>query len=115
MKSNNEINKPTDDTEEKSKETEPENNLARSDSANNVDNETNNILEKEENNINNNVIELDSPTNINNEIKKKSFFHDKDITEDSIIYFSNKLKQSNYIYKIFLYTSIILYLIDIFI
>ncbi len=79
----------------------------------NNDNESNNILQKEEKTNNN--IEIDTPIkkNINQQRKKDNFFHDKDITEDSIIYFSNKLKQNNNIYKIYLYISISLYIIDI--
>ena len=106
MKSNNEeneINASPNETEEKPKESEQENELTRLDSPNN---ESNEILDKEESN-NNNVIELDSPKNSN--------FHDKDITEDSITYFTNKLKQSNDTYKIFLYISILLFIIDLFI
>ena len=114
MKPNDEENEIIDspnETEEKPKESEPENQLTRLDSPNN---ESNEILDKEEGN-NNNVIELDSPKNSNIETKKKNFFHDKDITEDSIIYFTNKLKQSNDTYKIFLYISILLFIIDLFI
>lgn len=106
-----EINDSPNEIEEKPKESEPENELTRLDSPNN---ESNEILDKEEGN-NNNVIELDSPKNSNKETKKKNFFHDKDITEDSIIYFTNKLKQSNDTYKIFLYSSILLFIIDLFI
>ena len=84
-------------------------NLNRQDSLNNTDNETNKILEKENNN---NDIGKNEP-NKQKEIKPKYFFHDKDITEDSIIYFSTKLKLSNNSYKIFLYISIIVYIIDI--
>ena len=107
----NEINDSPNEREEKPKEIEPENKLTRLDSPNS---ESNEILDKEES-PNNNVIELDSPKNSNIEVKKKSFFHDKDITEDSIIYFTNKLKQSNDTYKIFLYCSILLFIIDLFI
>ena len=117
MKSNNEeieINDEPNDTEEKPKEQEQENDINRSDNPNNLDNEANEILDKEENH-NNNEIELHSPKNINDESKKKNFFHDKDITEDSIIYFTNKLKQSNDTYKIFLYISIIFFITDLFI
>ena len=110
MKSKNEINNGSDENDKIQKP--PENILNRLDSPTMNDNETNSILEKEETN-NNNIIELDKPININKEIQKKSFFHDKDITEDSIIYFSNKLKQNNKSYKIYLYISIIIYIIDI--
>lgn len=110
MKSNNENNNNLNKREEEENQKKKEDDLARLDSPNNADNETNKILEKEENN---NVIELDNPNKAVKEIKVKPFFHDKDITEDSIIYFSNKLKQSNKIYKIFLYISILLFILDI--
>ena len=110
MKSKNEINNGSDEDDKIQKP--PENILNRLDSPTMNDNETNSILEKEETN-NNNIIELDKPININKEIQKKNFLHDKDITEDSIIYFSNKLKQSNRSYKLFLYISIIIYILDI--
>ena len=93
--------------ENKENKSDNENNLNRLDSPNNADNETNKILEKE-----NNDFDPDEPKN-KKEIKQSNFFHDKDITEDSIIYFSNKLKQSNNSYKIFLYISIITYILDI--
>ena len=106
MESNNEEANKLNSNEEK--KSHNKNNLNRSDSPNIGDNETIVILEKEKfNDVNQN-----SP-NKQKEIKEKNFFHDKDITEDSIIYFSNKLKQSNNSYKIFLYTSIIVYIIDI--
>ena len=111
MESKNEINNNHTDNDEKPKSNE--NNLNRLDSPNINDNETNTILEKEENIHNNNIIELDNNININKEFQKKNFFHDKDITEDSIVYFSNKLKQSNKSYKIYLYISIIIYIMDI--
>ena len=111
MESKNEINNNRTDNDEKPKPNE--NNLNRLDSPNINDNETNTILEKEENIHNNNIIELDNNVNINKEFQKKNFFHDKDITEDSIIYFSNILKQNNKSYKIYLYISIIIYIIDI--
>ena len=94
-----------------------DNDISRKDSngsnGSNNDNESNVILKKEERT--NNKIEIDSPIkNENNQKRKKdNFFHDKDITEDSIIYFSNKLKKNNNVYKIYLYISIALYIIDI--
>ena len=109
MKSKNEENNNNDIKDETQKPNE-DNNLNRLDSPNTNDNETNKILEKEEKN---NIIEFDHSTNISKENQKKSFFHDKDITEDSIIYFSNKLKQSNNSYKISLYISILIYIFDI--
>ena len=94
--------------------------VSRKDSGGNNDNESNIILEKEEsgnNKIGNNIEhnrELDSPSKlITDNSKKDFFFHDKDITEDSIIYFSNKLKQNNKMFKFYLYISISLYTIDI--
>ena len=107
MTSNNEEKNALNENEEKQKHNE--NNLNRLDSPNNADNETNKILEKENNN---NEIDINDP-NSKKEINPKNFFHDKDITEDSIIYFSNKLKQSNSSYKLFLYISIITYMLDI--
>ena len=93
-----------------------ENNVERKDSGGNNDNEAHTILEKEEKEEkDNNALEIESQKNNNNKRKKENFFHDKDITEDSIIYFANKLKQNNDEYKICLYSSIILYIIDIFI
>ena len=109
MKSNNEENKSSDNNEGNQN---LENNLNRLDSPNNADNETISILQNKNININN-EIELDNPLNINKEIHKTNFFHDKEITEDSIIYFSDKLKQNNNSYKLFLYISIILYILDL--
>ena len=87
--------------------------LIRTDSPNINDNETNKILDKEEH--------INESTNLKVESNNKKdkdnndFFHDKDITEDSIVYFSNKLSTFNQNYKFILYISIILYIIDIFI
>ena len=88
-------------------------NLVRTDSPNINDNETNKILDKEE--------QINESTNLKVDtfnlkgIDNNDFYHDKDITEDSIVYFSKKLKSYNDNYKFILYLSIILYLIDIFI
>ena len=46
----------------------------------------------------------------NNIIKEKN---EKGITEDSILYFSNKLKKYNKSYKKISYISILVYIIDI--
>ena len=51
--------------------------------------------------------------NIEKEREKNDFFHDKEITEDSILYFSNKLKKYNKSYKKISYISILVYIIDI--
>ena len=84
--------------------------LLRVDSPNVNDNEANKILDKED--------RTNESTKLKDNKEKKSknnsdFFHDKDITEDSIVYFSNKLKTANHNYKFILYISIIVYLIDI--
>jgi hypothetical protein len=115
MEINNEKVETTDNNDNNGQNNE--NDISRKDSnesnGSNNDNESNVILKKEERT--NNKIEIDSPIkNDNNQkIKKDNFFHDKDITEDSIIYFSNKLKKNNNVYKIYLYISIALYIIDI--
>ena len=49
----------------------------------------------------------------NNDKINKNISHDKEIMEDSIIYFSQKLKKNNSEYQMFLYTSILLYFFDI--
>ena len=108
MEQNNKINNESDDNKKLNENEHDENNTIKTNSENNNDNETNKILEKDENNNIEN-----KPINLNDEKKKSSFFHDKDITEDSIIYFSNKLKQSNKDYKIFLFISIALHIINI--
>ena len=105
MEKNNKINNESDDHKKlnEHEHEHEENNILTTNRKNSIDNERNKILEKNEN----------KSININDEKKKSSFFHDKDITEDSIIYFSNKLKQSNNNYKIFLYISIILHIFNI--
>ena len=88
-------------------------NLKREDSPNLSENETNKIMDKEEQISESTKLKVDS----NNKTEKgnNDFYHDKDITEDSIIYFSNKLKTCNKNYKCILYISIIIYIIDIFV
>jgi len=103
------INKKENENSEEKEGKEEVYNKVRKNSQNNMDNEEHKILEKE---VTNNTIEIESPININQERKKK-FFHDKDITEDSIIYFTNKLKNNNRSYKLYLYISIFTYTIDI--
>ena len=88
-------------------------NTARKDSFNVNDNEANKILNKEE--IISESTHLKLSTNIKNDKENNDFYHDKDITEDSIIYFTNKIVTYNHNYKFILYISIILYIIDIFI
>ena len=90
-----------------------ENKLNRTDSSNINDIETNKILEKEDHINESTNLKVDR--NIQKEKNNVDFFHDKDITEDSIIYFSKKLKHYNENYKFILYISILLYIIDIFI
>ena len=107
---NNETQKYENDKENKNQN---EDKLTRTDSPNINDIETNKILEKEEHINESTNLKVD--TNIQKEKNNKDFFHDKDITEDSIIYFSKKLKNYNEDYKFVLYISILLYIIDIFI
>ena len=107
MEQSNEINNESDDNKDLNENEHDENNMIELERKNSNDNETNNILETDENN------NFGKKPSTNNEKKKKSFFHDKDITEDSIIYFSNKLKQSNNSYKTFLYISIALHILNI--
>ena len=85
--------------------------VARKDSFNLNDNESNKIINKEE--TINESTHLKLNTNIKNYKEKNDFYHDKDITEDSIIYFSKKLKAYNENYKFILYISVILYTIDV--
>ena len=73
--------------------------------------EGNTILDKEEHISESS--KLKSKSDVSKEKGKNDFFHDKEITEDSIIYFSNKLKAINKSYKIFLYISIVNYIINI--
>ena len=76
-----------------------------------IDNESNKILFSYNNATNPSKQETD-----NKEIKKtgnkNNSSHDKEIMEDSIIYFTKKLKQNNNDYHIFLYISICLYSLD---
>jgi len=90
---------------------ENKNNSVRKNSLNSNDNETNKILDKEEH-INEST-NLKGDTNNQNVKENKDFYHDKDITEDSIVYFSKKLRTYNDDYKFILYISVILYIIDI--
>ena len=71
----------------------------------NIDNESNTILFNYPNDNN--------KDNKNVENNKNIYSHDKEIMEDSIIYFSQKLKKNNIEYHKFLYCSIGLYFIDI--
>ena len=87
--------------------------LVRTDSPNINDNETNKILDKEDH-INEST-SLKVETNTKKDKDNNDFYHDKDITEDSIVYFSNKLSAFNHNYKFILYISITLYIIDIFV
>ena len=100
------------ENEENKEDNQNNNNLMKKESPNINDNENNKILEKEEH-INEST-SLKEITN-NEKDEKNNFYHDKDITEDSVIYFSNKLKLCNKNYKVILYLSIILYIIDLFI
>ena len=89
-----------------------QNNLKREDSPNLSENESNKIMDKDETISESTQLKVDS----NNKTEQNNdFYHDKDITEDSIIYFTNKLKTCNKNYKCILYFSILIYIIDIFI
>ena len=55
--------------------------------------------------------ETNKPKNITE--KKSAISHDKEIMEDSIIYFTQKLKNNNMEYQRYLYVSIGLYFLDI--
>ena len=85
-------------------------NSIRKESTSIIDNETNKILEKEEH-VNESTTLKEKGNNDKDE--KNIFYHDKAITEDSIIYYTNKLKLLNENYKVILYLSIILYFIDL--
>ena len=56
---------------------------------------------------------LPNKNNANVEKEKVSYSHDKEIKEDSIIYFTKKLNKFNAEYHKFLYISIIIFLADI--
>ena len=83
-----------------------------------------NIADNNHTNLNNKIQIVDEKENLNEfenlkniniekEREKNDFFHDKEITEDSILYFSNKLKKYNKSYKKISYISILVYIIDI--
>ena len=110
MSDSNEENQQLENNKENN---QPEdNNLKIEDNLNINDIETNKIIEKEEHISESTKLKVDS----NNQKEKgnNDFFHDKDITEDSIIYFTNKLKICNQNYKFILYISVIIYTVDIF-
>ena len=92
-----------------SKDTTP----TRKDSLNMNDNENHKILNKEDHINESTNLNLDSKTPTGKEKSNTDFYHDKDITEDSIIYFTNKLQKANKNYKFILYISVLLYIIDI--
>jgi hypothetical protein len=87
------------------------NNMQRLDSPI-IDNESNTILFNYSNVINQKKQEINNKQ-INKNENKNNSSHDKEIMEDSIIYFTKKLKQNNNDYHIFLYISICLYSLDI--
>ena len=76
------------------------------------DNEFNTILFRYNNTVTNNNINDNKIVN-KEEKTKTNYSHDKEIMEDSIIYFTKKLKQNNIEYQKFLYFSISIYFIDI--
>ena len=90
-----------------SKEKPNNNTIMRVDSPN-LDNESNTILFK----YNSNLIENIKESIKNQEKNKNIYSHDKEIMEDSIIYFSKKLKKNNIEYHKYLYASILIYIID---
>jgi len=69
--------------------------------------------ENKENNKSNNEDLTSKESSDINDNETNKFYHDKDIYEDSIIYFTNKLKVRNKNFKFILYLSILLYLIDL--
>ena len=79
------------DIPSQSKETAP----TRKDSLNMNDNENHKILNKEDHINESTNLNLDSKTPTGKEKSNTDFYHDKDITEDSIIYFTNKLQKAN--------------------
>ena len=97
------------DNPSQSKDTTP----TRKDSLNMNDNENHKILNKEDHINESTNLNLDSKTPTGKEKSNTDFYHDKDITEDSIIYFTNKLQTANKNYKFILYISVLLYIIDI--
>ena len=109
MSSNNTETPKLENIEENNQENK--NNSGRKNSLNSNDNETNKILDKEEHI--NEATNLKVDSNNQNVKENKDFYHDKDITEDSIVYFSKKLRTYNDDYKFILYISVILYIIDI--
>ena len=83
-----------------------------------TDNESNIILFKYNNiqaELNKTNIEKDNnkSMNINTNANINTISHDKEIMEDSIIYFNQKLKKNNIEYHKCLYISIVLYCIDV--
>ena len=109
MSDKNEDNQELENNKENSQT--DDNNLKSEDNLNISENEENKIMDKDT------TISESTKLKVNSNNKKENatndFFHDKDITEDSIIYFSNKLKTCNQNYKFILYISIIIYIIDI--
>ena len=92
--------------EHKDQKKSPNNSFMRLDSP---DNESKTILFK----YNNLQPEPESNKQEKSIEKKSSISHDKEIMEDSILYFTKKLKNNNMEYQRYLYVSIGLYFIDI--
>ena len=114
MESNNPDINNTENKEEntsQNKDTIP----TRQDSLNMNDNESHKILNKEDHLSESSNLNLESKTSMGKETSNSDKYHDKDTTEDSIIYFTIKLQKSNKHYKFILYISILLYIIDIFV
>ena len=91
MSDKNEDNQELESNKENSQT--DDNNLKSEDNSNISENEENKIMDKDA------AISESTKLKVNSNNKKENatndFFHDKDITEDSIIYFSNKLKTFN--------------------
>lgn len=99
--------KTNENNDQNQKNKKNDNNIVRLDSPVN-DNESNIILFKY-----NNLKSENKKTDIKEEKNNNIISHDKEIMEDSIIYFTQKLKKNNIEYHKYLYISIGLYFIDI--
>ena len=96
------------------KNNEEENNLKNNEQSNNNNDVDKNLNDDKPNKTISENDYMNESTNLKTNINIIKEKNEKGITEDSILYFSNKLKSHNKIYKIFLYISIILYLSDLF-
>ena len=106
----------SNDTEEEKLENNIENNEQSNNNKTKNDNQSDNESNKMENE--GDYVNESSKLKINKKNKKRTEkgkidFYDKEIIDDNTIYFANKLKDYNKSYKIILYISIIIYIIDI--